>query len=185
VINGLARLGVLGMTAPEEFGGRGFSQLAYCRVTEEIGARCGSTSVFVNAHHSIGIRALLIFGTPEQKRRWLPPLANGEQLAAFALTEPEAGSDAANVQTRAEPDADGSHFILNGEKRYITNAAIARVLTVMARHAGAWHGQDRDHCIPRHARDAGLRNDRAADGKTRHSRHCHRAPRFPRHVRAA
>jgi acyl-CoA dehydrogenase family protein 9 len=133
VIDGLARLGVLGMTAPEEFGGRGFSQLAYCRVMEEIGARCGSTSVFVNAHHSIGIRALLIFGTPEQKRRWLPPLVNGEQLAAFALTEPEAGSDAANVQTRAEPDADGSHFILNGEKRYITNAAIARVLTVMAR----------------------------------------------------
>ncbi|HEY5705908.1 MAG TPA: acyl-CoA dehydrogenase family protein [Terrimicrobiaceae bacterium] len=133
VIDGLGRLGVLGMTAPEEFGGRGFSQLAYCRVMEEIGGRCASTSVFVNAHHSIGIRALLIFGTPEQKRRWLPPLVNGEQLAAFALTEREAGSDAANVQTRAEPDADGSHFILNGEKRYITNAAIARVLTVMAR----------------------------------------------------
>jgi acyl-CoA dehydrogenase family member 9 len=133
VIDSLARLGVLGMTAPEEFGGRGFSQLAYCRVMQEIGARCGSTSVFVNAHHSIGIRALLIFGTPDQKRRWLPPLVNGEQLAAFALTEPEAGSDAANVQTRAEPDADGSRFILNGEKRYITNAAIARVLTVIAR----------------------------------------------------
>jgi acyl-CoA dehydrogenase family member 9 len=133
VIDGLARLGVLGMTAPEEFGGGGFSQLAYCHVMEEIGARCGSTSVFVNAHHSIGLRALLILGTPEQRRRWLPPLVNGTQLAAFALTEPEAGSDAANVQTRADPDADGSHFILNGEKRYITNAAIARVFTVMAR----------------------------------------------------
>ena len=133
VIDGLGRLGVLGMTAPVEFGGRGFSLMAYGRVMEEIGARCASTSVFVNAHHSIGIRALLLFGTPEQKRRWLPPLVSGEQLASFALTEPEAGSDAANVQTRAEPSADGSHYILNGEKRYITNAAIAGVLTVMAR----------------------------------------------------
>src|SRR5258708_10209052 len=133
VIDGLGRLGVLGMTAPVELGGRGFSQMANGRVLEEIGARCASTSVFVNAHRSIGIRALLLFGTPEQKRRWLPPLVRGEQLAAFALTEPEAGSDAANVQTRATPSPDGSHYILNGEKRYITNAAIAQVLTVMAR----------------------------------------------------
>jgi len=133
VIEGLGRLGVLGMTAPVEFGGRGFSQMAYCRVIQEIGARCASTSVFVNAHHSVGIRALLLFGTPEQKRRWLPPLVTGEHLAAFALTEPEAGSDAANVQTQAQPSADGSHYILNGEKRYITNGAIAQVLTVMAR----------------------------------------------------
>jgi alkylation response protein AidB-like acyl-CoA dehydrogenase len=133
VVEGLGRLGVLGMTAPKEFGGRGFSQMAYCRVMEEIGGRCASTSIFTNAHHSIGIRALLLFGTPEQKRRWLPPLVRGEQLAAFALTEPEAGSDAANVQTQAVPSADGSHYVLNGEKRYITNGAIAQVLTVMAR----------------------------------------------------
>src|SRR6266446_3774438 len=133
VIEGLARLGVLGMAAPVEFGGRGFSQMAYCRVMEQIGGRCASTSVFVNAHHSIGIRALVLFGTPEQKRRWLPALVSGKQLAAFALTEPEAGSDAANVQTQAVLSADGSHYVLNGEKRYITNGAIARVLTVMAR----------------------------------------------------
>jgi acyl-CoA dehydrogenase family protein 9 len=133
VIDGLAHLGVYGMTAPKEFGGNGFSQMAYCRVMEELGSRCASTSIFVNVQHSIGMRALLLFGTPEQKRRWLPPLIRGEQLAAFALTEAEAGSDAANVQTRAEPSADGSHFILNGEKRYITNGAIAQVLTVMAR----------------------------------------------------
>ena len=133
IVEGLARTGVLGMTAPKEYGGRGFSQMAYCRVLEEIGARCASTSVFTNAHHSIGIRALLLFGTREQKQKWLPPLVSGEQLAAFALTEEQAGSDAANVQTRAEPSGDGSHFILNGEKRYITNASIAQVLTVMAR----------------------------------------------------
>lgn len=133
VIDGLARLGVLGLAAPHEVGGRGFSQMAYCRVMEAIGERCGSTSVFVNAHHSIGLRALVLFGTPEQQRRWLPRLAHGEQIAAFALTEPDAGSDAGNVQTRAERSADGSHYVLNGEKRYITNAAIAQVLTVIAR----------------------------------------------------
>jgi acyl-CoA dehydrogenase family protein 9 len=133
VIDGLGRVGVLGMTAPLEFGGRSFSQMANCRILEEIGSRCASTSVFVNAHHSIGIRALLLFGTHEQKQKWLPKLVTGEQLGAFALTEREAGSDAANVQMEALPSEDGSHYILNGEKRYITNAAIAQVLTVMAR----------------------------------------------------
>src|SRR5213595_2015218 len=133
VIDGLGRVGVLGMTAPKEYGGRGFSQMANCKVLEEIGRRCASTSVFVNAHHSIGIRALLLFGTHEQKRKWLPKLVTGEQLGAFALTEKEAGSDAANVQMQARPTEDGSHFILNGEKRYITNATIAHELTVMAR----------------------------------------------------
>jgi alkylation response protein AidB-like acyl-CoA dehydrogenase len=133
VIDGLGRIGVLGMTAPKEYGGRGFSQMANCKVLEEIGRRCASTSVFVNAHHSIGIRALLLFGTHEQKQRWLPKLSSGEQLGAFALTEKEAGSDAANVQMQARPTEDGAHFILNGEKRYITNAAIAHELTVMAR----------------------------------------------------
>ena len=133
VIDGLGRVGVLGMTAPKEYGGRGFSQMANCKVLEEIGRRCASTSVFVNAHHSIGIRALLLFGTHEQKQKWLPKLVTGEQLGAFALTEKEAGSDAANVQMQARHSEDGSHFILNGEKRYITNAAIAQELTVMAR----------------------------------------------------
>ncbi len=133
VIDGLAQLGVLGMTAPASVGGQGFSQQAYCKVLEELGRRCSATSIFVNAHHSIGMRALLLFGTDEQKQQWLPDLVSGRKLAAFALTEPEAGSDAANVQTQAVPAADGSHYVLNGEKRYITNAAIADMLTVMAR----------------------------------------------------
>ena len=135
VIDGLARLGVLGMTAPEAMGGRGFSQLAYCRILEELGGRCSATSIFVNAHHSIGMRALLLFGTESQQQRWLPDLIHGRKLAAFALTEPEAGSDASNVQTQAKLSADGSNYVLNGEKRYITNGAIADVLTVMARTA--------------------------------------------------
>src|SRR5690349_24367848 len=133
VIDGLGRVGVLGMTAPSEYGGHGFSQVANTKILEELGTRCASTSVFVNAHHSIGIRALLLFGTHEQKQQWLPKLSSGEQLGSFALTEKEAGSDAANVQMQARPSEDGSHFILNGEKRYITNAAIAHELTVMAR----------------------------------------------------
>jgi acyl-CoA dehydrogenase family protein 9 len=133
VIDGLAQLGVLGMTAPREFGGRGFSQLGYLKIMELIGGHCASTAVFVNAHHSIGIRSLLLFGTPEQKARWLPDLVNGRALAAFALTEPEAGSDAGNVQTTATPSPDGKTWFLSGEKRYITNGGIAQVLTVMAR----------------------------------------------------
>ncbi len=133
VIDGLAKLGVLGMAVGAEYGGRGFSQQNYCRVMEEIGARCGSTAVFVNAHHSIGLRALELFGTEDQKTKWMKLVATGEKLAAFALTEPEAGSDASNVQTRAEPAPDGSGYVLNGQKRYITNGGIAGLLTVMAR----------------------------------------------------
>src|SRR5690242_6185051 len=133
VIDGLGRIGVLGMTAPAEYGGHGFSQLANTKILEELGTRCASTSAFVNAHHSIGIRALLLFGTHEQKQKWLPKLVSGEQLGAFALTEKEPGSDAATVQMQARTSDDGSHFILNGEKRYITHAAIAQELTVMAR----------------------------------------------------
>ncbi len=133
VIEGLADLGVLGMAAPVEWGGRGISQMGYCRIMEVIGGHCAATAVFVNAHHSIGLRALVLFGTPEQKARWLPPLVSGEKLAAFALTEEQAGSDASNVQTVATPSEDGQTYILNGTKRYITNGAIAGVLTVMAR----------------------------------------------------
>jgi alkylation response protein AidB-like acyl-CoA dehydrogenase len=132
-ILGLARLGVLGMTAPTDVGGRGFSQMGYCKIMEVIGGHDASTAVFVNAHHSIGIRALLLFGSEEQKKRWLPGLVNGTQLAAFALTEEQAGSDAANVQTTATPSPDGKTYILNGTKRYITNGGLAQVLTVMAR----------------------------------------------------
>ncbi len=144
VVDGLARLGVLGLTAPKEYGGRGFSQLANTRVMEVIGGHDAAVGVFVNAHHSIGIRALLLFGTREQKERWLPPLVRGEQLAAFALTEPEAGSDAANVQTTATPTPDGKTYVLNGTKRWITNGGIAQVLTVMARTPGAGAGKKKE-----------------------------------------
>jgi alkylation response protein AidB-like acyl-CoA dehydrogenase len=143
VIEGLGRIGVLGMTAPTQFGGRSFGQLAYTKVMEVIGGHCASTGVFVNAHHSIGIRSLLLFGTPEQQQRWLPDLCSGRKLAAFALTEQEAGSDASNVQTTATPTEDGKGFLLNGGKKWITNGGIADVLTVMARTPGLAGGANK------------------------------------------
>ena len=133
VVRGLGQLGVLGQTVPTEVGGRGFNQQQYVRIMEILGGHCASTAVFVNAHQSIGCRALILFGTKEQQAQWLPGLLDGSKLAAFALTEPEAGSDAGGVQTTATPTDDGASYLLNGIKHYITNGGIADVLTVMAR----------------------------------------------------
>ncbi|MFN3650696.1 MAG: acyl-CoA dehydrogenase family protein [Armatimonadota bacterium] len=137
VIRGLGDLGVLSMSIPREYGGLGLSQQAYCRVMEKIGAVDASLAVFVNAHQSIGLKGLLLFGTPEQKAEWLPRLARGELLAAFALTEPNAGSDAGGIETRAVLNEAGTHYVLNGRKQWITNGAIAGLLTVMAKVPGA------------------------------------------------
>jgi acyl-CoA dehydrogenase family member 9 len=133
VIYGLGQLGVLGACLPKNCGGRGLTQTQYCQILEILGGHCASTALFVNAHHSIGPRAIVLFGTDEQKKNYLPKLASGEWISAFALTEPEAGSDAGNVQTTATPTDDGQGFILNGTKRWITNGGIAQVLTVIAR----------------------------------------------------
>lgn len=133
VIEGLGSLGILGACLPRSCGGLDMTQTSYCQLLEVLGHHCASTALFVNAHHSIGPRAIVLFGNEEQKTKWLPKLATGEWISAFALTEPEAGSDAANVQTTASPTEDGAGFKLNGQKRWITNGGIARVLTVMAR----------------------------------------------------
>lgn len=144
VIRGLAGIGVLGMTVPREYGGGGFGHTSYCRVLERISQTCASTAVLVGAHQSIGLKALVLMGTEEQKRKYLPGLASGEKLAAFCLSEPEVGSDAAGVQTSARLSDDGTHWILNGHKRYATNAAIAGLLTVMARTPVTINGKTRD-----------------------------------------
>src|SRR5436190_2993096 len=133
VVDGLGQLGILGACLPRDCGGLALSQAQYCRLLEVLGGPCGSTALFVNAHHSIGPRAIVLFGTEEHKRRYLPKLASGEWISAFALTEPEAGSEAANVQSTATPTADGRGFVINGQKRWITNGGMAQVLTVMAR----------------------------------------------------
>jgi acyl-CoA dehydrogenase family member 9 len=144
VMVGLGRMGVLGMTVPTAYGGGGFSHTAYCRVIERISQHCGSTAVLVGAHQSIGLKALLLMGTEQQKREFLPALARGEKLAAFCLSEPEVGSDAANVQATARPSADGQHWIINGEKKFATNAALAGFMTVMARTPVGEPGQTKE-----------------------------------------
>jgi alkylation response protein AidB-like acyl-CoA dehydrogenase len=132
VIERLFELGVLGMTIPREFGGGGFGITSYNRALEHIGRFCGSTAVMVSAHQSIGCKAIMMYGTAEQKRRWLPKLA-GEWLSAFCLSEPQVGSDASGQETNCHLSADGQHFILNGEKKWATSGALAQVFTVMAR----------------------------------------------------
>lgn len=133
VIQGLGRLGVLGMSIPAEHGGLGMTQRAYCRAAEALAGKCSSTALFVNAHQSVGLKALLLFGTQEQKSRWLAPLAHGEQLAAFSLTEPNAGSDAAGIETRAVFDKDANVYYITGTKQWTTNGSMAHILTVMAK----------------------------------------------------
>lgn len=135
VIQGLAKLGVLGLTIPKKYGGLGLSQYAYCRVVERIARSCSSTALFVNAHQSIGLKALLLFGTAEQKAEWLPALAKGEKIAAFSLTEPNAGSDAAAIETKAIFDKEKGCYYLTGTKQWTTNGSLAHILTVMAKTA--------------------------------------------------
>jgi len=132
VIDGLGELGLYGLTIPEEFGGAGQGQVTYARVMQAVAQRCASTVTVLGAHLGIGMKALVLSGTSAQKALWLPKLATGERIAAFALTEAGAGSDAAALATRAEPTGDGG-WRLNGRKIWITNGGIANVFTVFAR----------------------------------------------------
>lgn len=133
VLDGLAELGAFGIKTPAEYGGLGLSQRSYNRALGIVASRCASTGAFLSAHQSIGVPGpLLKFGTEEQKRRYLPRLARGA-LSAFALTEQDVGSDPANMSTTAELSADGSHWILNGEKLWTTNGPRAEIIIVMAR----------------------------------------------------
>jgi len=133
VLQGLAEIGLFGMSIPEEYGGYGFSTTAYNRVFEEISGIDGSLAVTLGGHQSIGLKALLLFGTEAQKKKYLPKLATGEWIAAFALTEPGAGSDAAGIQSLAVKDIKNGHYILNGNKIWITNGGIADFFTVFVK----------------------------------------------------
>jgi len=116
----MAELGLMGMTIPEEYGGGGADTLAYAIAVEELTRVDSSVAITMAAHHSLGTLPIYYFGNEEQKRRWLPDLASGKKLAAFGLTEPEAGSDAGATRTRAEL-RDGE-WVINGAKIFITNA---------------------------------------------------------------
>ena len=133
VIRGLFDLGIMGMTIPEEFGGYGMSLSAYCRVMEEVSRYCASTATTIGGHQSLGYKGILLFGTQEQKREYLPKMASGDLLAAFALTEPTSGSDAASLKATAKFDRDRKVYILNGTKRWTTNGGIASLFTVFVR----------------------------------------------------
>jgi short-chain 2-methylacyl-CoA dehydrogenase len=132
LVSELAELGLMGMTIPEEYGGAGADTLSYAIAVEELTRVDSSVAITVAAHHSLGTLPIFQFGTEEQKREWLPQLASGEKLAAFGLTEPEAGSDAGAARTTAEL-RDGE-WVINGSKMFITNAGtdISACVTITA-----------------------------------------------------
>ena len=133
VRTGMAELGMMGMNIPEEYGGFGASAMVFNRVFGEIGATDPALTVYFGAHQSIGCKGITLFGTDDQKKRWLTKCATGELIAAFCLTEPGSGSDAQAMHTTAVPSADGKSYTLNGQKIWISNAGYAGVFTVFAK----------------------------------------------------
>jgi acyl-CoA dehydrogenase len=131
VIDEMKALGLFGIAVPEQYGGLDLDMETECLVAMELGKTSPAFRSVAGTNIGIGSQALVLFGTEAQKSRWLPGVASGDLIASFALTEPEAGSDAAGLKTRAVRD--GDHYILNGTKRYITNANKADLFTVMAR----------------------------------------------------
>merc|ERR1712226_34750 len=132
-VKGLQELGAFGLQVPEELGGVGLSNTQYARLTEIVGGNDLGVGIFIGAHQSIGFKGILLAGSPEQKEKYLPRLASGEDFAAFALTEPASGSDAGSIKTRADLSSDGKHWILNGSKIWISNGGIAEIFTVFAK----------------------------------------------------
>ncbi|MGH7095704.1 MAG: acyl-CoA dehydrogenase family protein, partial [Stellaceae bacterium] len=126
----LGKLGFLGMLVPEEYGGAGADHVGYALALEEIAAGDGSVSTILSVHNSVGCVPVLRYGSEEQKQRFLRPMAAGEMLAAFCLTEPQAGSDAAAIKTRARRH--GNRWVLNGTKQFITSGQNAQVAIVFA-----------------------------------------------------
>ncbi|MBI4965035.1 MAG: acyl-CoA dehydrogenase family protein [Desulfomonile tiedjei] len=123
-------LGLFGLSIPSEYGGVGIDMVGKCLVFEQLGRTCNGFTTLIGAHNGIGSVGIVEMGTEEQKKKYLPRIASGETIGAFALTEPNAGSDAAAIRTRAERK--GDHYVLNGTKHFITNGPIAGVYTVMA-----------------------------------------------------
>src|SRR3989339_222918 len=131
IIKKIGELGLLGAAFPVEYGGSGFGEIGYCIIQENIARACMSTATMIGAHVSIGTNSIFIGGSEELKQKYMPQLTSGEKIAAFALTEQGAGSDAFNLKTRAE--LDGGHWVLNGEKLWCTNGPFADVFSVFAR----------------------------------------------------
>jgi alkylation response protein AidB-like acyl-CoA dehydrogenase len=130
-VKAAAEAGLLGVLIPREYGGAGLDALAFAICIEEIAQACASSAVIVDVHTSVGSEPILLFGTEEQKRKWLPRLASGQLLGAFALTEPGSGSDAASLKMTARRKGGG--YVLNGTKVFITNVGRAGLYIVFAR----------------------------------------------------
>lgn len=131
-IRALAETGILGITIPREYGGLGLSSTGYARIFAELSRIDPASAVLVGVHCGLGAKAIVLFGSDAQKERYLPPLARGEMLAAYALTEPETGSDAQNIRTRAELSGDGMYWVLTGRKLWIGNGHRAGVIATFA-----------------------------------------------------
>lgn len=130
IIKKMADLDLMGLPFPEEYGGAGADYVSYCLAVEEISRACASTGLTYEAHISLGCMPIYLFGTEEQKQKYLVPLCRGECLGSFGLTEPNAGSDAGATQTTAVED--GDEWVINGSKCFITNASYARFVTITA-----------------------------------------------------
>ena len=127
----MGEMGLMGMTVPQKYGGAGIDRLSYMIALEEVSRVCGSTGITVEAHNSLGVGHIYEKGSEEQRKKYLPKLTNGKEIAAWALTEPNAGSDASATQTTAV--LDGDEWVINGTKQFITSGDIAWVTTVMAK----------------------------------------------------
>lgn len=147
----MAEMGMMGLPVPEELGGSGIDQLGYILAVEELSKVCATTGIILSAHTSLCCWPIMTFGTPEQKEKYLKPLASGKKLGAFALTEPSAGTDASMQKSVAV--LEGDHYVLNGNKVFITNAGRrGRVHRICHDQQGARHqGHHRLHSRARHA----------------------------------
>lgn len=144
LLNKMKELGLFGLVIPEEYDGIGLTVSGYARVLEDLAVLGSAVAATVGAHQSIGMKGLLLFGNEAQKQKYLPDLASGELIAGFCLTEPNSGSDAASIRTRAVLSEDKTHYLLNGEKQFITNGGIADFYTVFAQTPVTENGETKD-----------------------------------------
>lgn len=134
-MQGLKEMGAFGLQVPPELGGLGLSNTQYARLVQIVGQHDLGVGIMLGAHQSIGFKGLLLYGTPAQKQKYLPRLATGETMAAFCLTEPGSGSDAASIRTRAQLSPCGKFYTLDGNKIWISNGGLAEIFTVFAKTA--------------------------------------------------
>ena len=133
IVKKMGQMGLMGIEVPEAYGGAGMDTVAYVLAMEEIAKADVATSTIMSVNNSLYCHGILSFGSEEQKRQWVPPVATGKALGAYALTEPMSGSDAGTMRTRAELSADGSHYLINGRKSWITSGPVADYLVLFAK----------------------------------------------------